>query len=909
MKDLFPEGRPAHDDGQVVTRYGIRDLAGAIIAVHVRRERTNGKTFSWELPDGRRGLGGRPVASLPLFGSERIATWAADAPVIVTEGEKAASALLAGVCAVGTVTGAATIPETGVLEVLRGRHIVLWPDADVQGRRHMARIADQLRAIALSVRVFDWPGAGTGDDAVEYVASHGVGERLRTDLAAAPAVDEWRKSLGDSVPVGEAQPASQPPVSPSASQASRLVGLAGDCELFHGPDGSPYVTTRANDHAETYSLSSTAARLWLARMWYRRMGGAPGREAVDGALENLKARALFDGPERPVFVRVAGHGAAVYLDLTNERWEAVEITADGWRVVQTPPVRFKRTRGMMPLPTPVTAGNLSMLRHFVNLAGDGDWILLISWLLATLRPRGPYPVLALHGEQGSAKSTTARVVRALTDPNQAPLRAEPHEQRDLIIAANNGWMLAFDNMSRVSPWLSDAICRLATGGGYSTRALYTDSDEILFDGQRPVILNGVEELAARGDLLDRAILLALPPIDRKARRTEESIWKEFESARPQLLGALLDALAGALRKLPEVQLPELPRMADFALLAASAAPALGSTAEDFLTAYAGNRSDAHEVALDGSMITELIVNFVDGCVEWTGTMADLLAQIESLVPEGRHRERGWPRNARALSGALRRAAPDLRSIGIIVDWLPRTGSRRPIRLMKVGGATVTTVTTVTERPDRPETRGSDGDVGADRSVTGQPDRHPVSGPESPYMGESDAKDDGNDDGDDLPPGLASGRRDWEVTAAGSPPTALAPCPHCGGLVFWRHRQGGELKCERCHPKPAEDVVGERVRVGPACVGAATPSVPRAPVAGSGVIGHSSESAIPRGAANQRILPISQKPIEPCGRCRRTQFWLSRYGTWWCNGCRPPEVPQLAVDRMDLSSPADGVGRD
>src|SRR5262249_38959765 len=143
---------------------------------------------------------------------------------------------------------------------------------------------------------------------------------------------------------------------------------------------------------------------------------------------------------------------------------------------------FRRSRGMLPLPTPEPGGEIDLLRDFLNL-DDKAWWMVIFWLVATLRPRGPYPVLALFAEQGAGKSTTGRLLRELVDPNAAPLRAEPKDGRDLMIAANNSWLLAYDNLSHVSPWLSDAMCRLSTGGGFATRELYTDQDEIIFDSQ------------------------------------------------------------------------------------------------------------------------------------------------------------------------------------------------------------------------------------------------------------------------------------------------------------------------------------------------------------------------------------------------------------------------------------------
>ncbi len=182
---------------------------------------------------------------------------------------------------------------------------------------------------------------------------------------------------------------------------------------------------------------------------------------------------------------------------------------------------------MQALLRPVQDGNIEELRGFLNLGTDDDqpnqWRLLVGWLLMALRPTGPYPVLCLYGEQGSAKSTAVRMLRSLVDPNTSPLRAEPRDTRDLAIAASNQWCVSLDNLSRIPVWLSDALCRLATGGGFSTRELYSDGEEYVFDGQRPVILNGITEIATRGDLMDRALVITLPPIPDEKRLPEREL--------------------------------------------------------------------------------------------------------------------------------------------------------------------------------------------------------------------------------------------------------------------------------------------------------------------------------------------------------------------------------------------------
>lgn len=143
-----------------------------------------------------------------------------------------------------------------------------------------------------------------------------------------------------------------------------------------------------------------------------------------------------------------------------------------------------------------------------------------AWLCACYRWNGPFPLLVLLGEQGSAKSTTSRVAKSIVDPSKAPIRSEPKEARDLMISASRSWLLAYDNVSSLPDWLSDALCRLATGGGFATRTLYENSEETVFECKRPVVLNGITDFVTRADLLERSILLHHPPIPEADRKTE-----------------------------------------------------------------------------------------------------------------------------------------------------------------------------------------------------------------------------------------------------------------------------------------------------------------------------------------------------------------------------------------------------
>ena len=455
--------------------------------------------------------------------------------------------------------------------------------------------------------------------------------------------------------------------------ASLLKDLAADVaeavELFHDPDGDAFATIPVGDHRETWPLHSKAVRRWMARRFFEQTGKTPNAQSLIDATTVLAGKALFDGPEHPVFVRLAEHAGVLYLDLCDEQWRAIAVDATGWRVVDRPPVKFRRTRAMLPLPVPAAGGRLDRLRSFLNLGTDDDWRLVTGWLLGALRPRGPYPPLIAHGEQGSAKSTLGRVLRALLDPNGAPIRSLPRHERDLAIAASNSWCLCFDNASHLPPWLSDAYCRLATGGGFATRALYENNEETIFNSQRPIILNGIEELATRADLLDRAIVVYLPTIPEHKRQPEADFWAAFEDARPALLGALLDAASAALRHEATTRLDGYPRMADFARWVTSAEGALGWPRRAFLAAYRGNRRDANDLVLEASPVAPALRSFAGSLVDpWKGTATELLKELEPLTDEQTRRQKGWPANGRALSGVLRRLAPSLRLAGVVVGF-------------------------------------------------------------------------------------------------------------------------------------------------------------------------------------------------------------------------------------------------
>ncbi len=457
------------------------------------------------------------------------------------------------------------------------------------------------------------------------------------------------------------------------TQADKLVKLAlENLTLFHAPDGEGFADLIVNGVRQTHALRTKAFRDWLSSTFFDLENKAPGGQALQDTLGALEGQARFRGEEHQVFVRFAvteiEGNTRLYLDLGTSDWSAIEIDSSGWKLVNLPPVRFKRPKSLRSLPMPVTGGSVKELLPVLNLGLD-EYPLLAGWLASCFMPKGAYPLLNLLGEQGTAKTTTARFIKNLIDPAEGGIRSAPRNEDDLIIGARGSHILAFDNLSSVSPALSDALCRLSTGGGIGKRTLYSDSEETIIEAMRPVILTGIEELATRPDLLDRAVLLELPLILETGRKPLEQIEAAFLKVAPRVLGALLTAASQALKNKATVKLDKLPRMADFAVWVTACESALDLKPGEFLLAYAEARNMGNSAAIDSHPVPQKVIELLSEQDTWIGTFKKLLEALLELFPKRGKSEtpdvpREFPKSPKALGDDLRRYATVLRAAGI-----------------------------------------------------------------------------------------------------------------------------------------------------------------------------------------------------------------------------------------------------
>lgn len=457
-----------------------------------------------------------------------------------------------------------------------------------------------------------------------------------------------------------------PIISQKQTSASLILSLCQGLELFTDPAGIAWVgLPTSNGYPEYVPLKGGRFTGWANKKYFEVYGKPVGQRA----LEDARAVLLGYAAEtvKRIYNRVASLGDVVYVDL-GDRY--VEIRADGWAGVSAPPVPFRRPAGMLSLPMPEAEyqGRLAdSLEEVAGITGD-NLALVTAWILGAYGT-GDYPILVLNGEQGTGKSTLAELLKLLIDPAEVALRVVPRDAQALAVAAVNSWIVALDNLSSTPKWLADTLCSISTGAGYSARKLYFDLDEIFAKTHRPVILNGIPELAVRGDMQDRSIVITLPTIPEVQRQTKTEILRRFETLLPVMLAQTFDAVSAAIAKQDEPLTETLPRMADFATWATHGCDvATWGGGGNFLNAYLANRQNSTFAILDASPLAQEVQALIAKKTTWVGTATSLKSELlsQTFGTPLEHDIQKMPANA--LANELRRLAPALRRVGVNIEF-------------------------------------------------------------------------------------------------------------------------------------------------------------------------------------------------------------------------------------------------
>lgn len=573
-------------------------------------------------------------------------------------------------------------------EIPNGTEIVIKVDSDDTGKEYQLDIARTLRGRCKLKALHRVWVQGTND---KLIKQPDVNERLGAAVAAGrpysrlDGVGDWHFDWQSAPPARGKGDKGAPRSVPL--QLVELVAAQG-ADLFRSTGDSIFAKVEGCSF-ELYSKDFEMA----VRRWYRKeCGETISDTALRQALATLSAEA-YERPKREVFVRV-GHttDGKVYLDLGQHgNARAVEVVpGKGWRIVDKPGCEFVRPPTQQPLPEPVHGGDFGRLWDYVNVTPSRR-PLVAGYLLTSICPRlGTYFALVLSGSGGVGKTTACNTIRGVFDPDEVGLESPPDDPKKLNLQAENTWICGFDNLDRAQPWFSDALCRISTGGGSRERELYYNKRCVVFKARRPILLNGIEEVPARGDLLSRSLLVSLDPIRKK--KGAKRLPRLFAAAHPGILGALLDALAGALPVLdvePPDEFEAETRDPDLDLLIVAGEERLGFPRGAFRDAYRRQAKVSSAIPLDSSPVTKPLLRFLADCEQeergpdeplWRGSASLLHDLVSQHATDEERRKPGWPSLAHFLSGALRKLAANLDTvhrIAVSFDDAEREAKARP----------------------------------------------------------------------------------------------------------------------------------------------------------------------------------------------------------------------------------------
>lgn len=456
------------------------------------------------------------------------------------------------------------------------------------------------------------------------------------------------------------------------SQADKLVKLVEEnrIQLFHTPTGVAYARMAIEGHSEIRRCRSQGFKQWLSRQLYLSEAKTPNSDALNSAIIAIEGKAVFDGQTHELHNRVAFHEGAIFYDLADDKWRAVRITAEGWQIIDNPPIIFCRFQHQKPQVEPQHGGDPRRLLDFVNLKDDKDQeFVLMVYVPTCFIPDIPHPIIHLHGEQGSAKTTQLRLLGSLIDPSLEELLMLPRDVNELAQKLHHHWVCYFDNLTDLPDWISDVLSRAVTGIGFGKRELYTDEGDVIYQLKRVIGLNGINVVAIKPDLLDRCILLELKQIPDNQRMKEKEVLADFEQAKPQILGGFFDILSKAIGIHPTLAMKALPRMADFAQWGAAIAQALGRSVDDFVSAYMVNIQSQNTEVLTSNPIAAALLAFMEKRTSYEGTAAELLDELTQKAEQMKIKTtmKSWPKAPQVLTRRLNELKSNLRRGGIDVD--------------------------------------------------------------------------------------------------------------------------------------------------------------------------------------------------------------------------------------------------
>ena len=464
-------------------------------------------------------------------------------------------------------------------------------------------------------------------------------------------------------------------------QIDILIDIVEDIETYRTSMDETYVTIQIREN--NVNVKSERFKKWIVSQFYNIESKIPTNDNIAKIILLLESRAMNEVNEVLVERRCATVDNCIYYDLKDDSCNVVKVSRDGWEIIKDPPVIFARTKTMYRQVTPERNGNLDILDKWFRYKDENHLILQKVILVASLIPNIARPIQVLHGEKGSSKTSTMKLVRDIIDPAIVPVVSIPKTIDDLAVYISKNYVPCFDNIDTISNQVSDLLCIAVTGGGHTKRKLYTDDEEQVMFFQRFIVLNGINVVATRPDLLDRCILLELERIPPNERKEEKVLREEFEKDKPIILGAIFETLSKAMSIYDQVELNNLGRMADFTRWGYAIAEVLGTGGDKFLEAYLNNQNNANIEALESHPVGFAMYKFMEDKTVWSGSPTKLLSELEIVAGFEKidTTNSNWAKTPNVLSRRLNEIKSNLLDVGI--EFERSKGKNREIKITRM----------------------------------------------------------------------------------------------------------------------------------------------------------------------------------------------------------------------------------
>lgn len=499
------------------------------------------------------------------------------------------------------------------------------------------------------------------------------------------SAEELRKTFDSIKSLEEAKPE---PSSKEGNQTQSLMDLVlkdASVELFRDQYDTPCARIPVSGHLETMECGSRKFSFWLVRSYMEKHSAVPQQSTVSAAVQALSAYARFSDVQRTLHNRVAQTDDAVWYDLANDAGQAVRITPEGWQVVNNPPNLFRKELHMTEQVSPQPNGDVRKLLSFLNISEPSQQLLMLVYIVSCFIPGFPHPILYLHGQRGAAKSTASRYIRKLVDPSRIPVVSMAKKVGQASQQLLHHHFIVYENVTKIPDEISDLLCIAVTGGGIEDREYYTNADAFIYSIRTNIGINGINVAATKPDLLERCILMELERVNTRTRRSESKLDAAFEEARASVLGGILDTVAKAMKIRPQLEIDELPRMADFALWGCAIAEALGYTSSDFLSAYESKLEQQEKQAILSSPEAKMVLKLMNNVSVWEGTPDQLYKALTGIMnEEGSTPDHEFAKGTNVMSARLNDLKSNFPTVGL--EYATSKSGKRHVVIRRIEAA-------------------------------------------------------------------------------------------------------------------------------------------------------------------------------------------------------------------------------